>query len=84
MDDVYYNILDVYGNLQANEEQYDLLAALFIGSCTAKQKCEWGAGQIVVSGVVADYDRTVDSKCVESSYGCLYTIAEQEASNAAD
>lgn len=84
MDDVYYNILDVYGNLQTNEEQYDLLAALFIGSCTAKQKCEWGAGQIVVSGVVADYDRTVDSKCVESSYGCLYTIAEQEASNAAD
>lgn len=81
IDDIYYSIVDSYRNTQKDEDQ-DLLAALFIGMCSARQECEWGRGQIVVCGVTADSGQTVADKCFETSYGCLYTIAQQEVSDA--
>lgn len=83
VDDIYYKLVDYYG-YSKDEEDKDLLAALFIGMCSARQECQWGSGQVVVCGVVADSNQTVASKCFETSYGCLYTIAEQEVSNAAN
>lgn len=81
IDDVYYSMVENYRNAKDTEDQ-DLYAALFIGMCTARQECEWGRGQIVVCGVTADSGKTVADKCFETSYGCLYTIAQQEVSDA--
>lgn len=84
IDDVYYSLVGYYGNGTAEAEDTDMLAALVISACQEKQKFESGTNKIFVAGVVKDYTKTVKSKCFETSYGCLYTIAEQEVSNAAN
>jgi hypothetical protein len=83
-DDIYYSLVGWgYGNTGVATDQ-EMAAALYIGATEAKKQVTTGTGKILVAGCVRDFDKAVSSKCKEISYGCLYTIAEQEVSNAAD
>lgn len=80
-DDVFYDFLDVYGNKRTQDDN-DQKSALMIGMYAANRYRE--EGEILVCGLVPGYEKTVTGKCREISFGCLYTTAEQEVSNAAN
>jgi hypothetical protein len=83
-DDVYYSLVGWgYGNTGVATDQ-EMAAALYIGATEARQQISTDTGRILVAGCVQDFDKAVSSKCKEISYGCLYTIAEQEVSDAAN
>lgn len=82
VDDLYYGLLGYYSGNTLESEENDILAALMISATQGRQMMGSGSNKIFVSGAVPDYTKTVKSKCSETSYGCLYTIAEQEVSNA--
>jgi hypothetical protein len=81
-DDVYYNFVG-YRNTGTGVDE-ELAAALFVGSCEARQQIETGTGKVMAVGVVRDYEKATTGECNEVSYGCFYNIAEQEVSDAAD
>ena len=83
-DDV-YSVLS-QDNMNGNTYSYkhkDMAAALYLGLCQIRRKNDV-SGTVVVEGVTADYGKTIESRCSEISFGCLYTIAGQEVSNASD
>lgn len=82
--DIFYDLVDLYGRSSNSIEDRDLKAALYIGMCMAMQQDGLESGQIMAAGIVPDYQKTVESKCMETSYGCLYTIAEQEVTDVTD
>jgi len=53
-------------------EELTALAALGVGMLDASFDCK--DGEVLVCGVTADWEKTVDDDCSEVSYGCLYTI----------
>ena len=83
-DDV-YSVLS-QDNMNGNTYSYkhkDMAAALYLGLCQIRRKNDV-SGTVVVEGVTADYGKTIESRCSEISFGCLYTIAGQEVSNASN
>ena len=60
-----------------------MAAALYLGLCQIRRKNDV-SGTVVVEGVTADYGKTIESRCSEISFGCLYTIAGQEVSHASN
>ena len=83
-DDVYSVLSE--DNMNGNTYSYkhkDMAAALYLGLCQIRRQNDV-SGAIVVEGVTADYPKTIQSKCSEVSFGCLYTIASQEVSNASN
>ena len=83
-DDV-YNVLSE-DNMNGNTYSYkhkDMAAALYLGLCQIRRQNDV-SGAVVVEGVTGDYGKTIKSRCSEISFGCLYTIAGQEVSNASN
>ena len=83
-DDV-YSVLS-QDNMNGNTYSYkhkDMAAALYLGLCQIRRQNDV-SGTVVVEGVTADYGKTIESRCSEISFGCLYTIAGQEVSNASN
>lgn len=81
VDEAFYDFLDIYGNNQTKGDN-DLKAALMIGMNVANGSR--AAGDILVCGIVPDYEKTISGKCGEVSFGCFYTTAEQEVSDASN
>ena len=79
-DDVFYEM--VQSNRSDESERSDLKAALTIGLNTANKYRN--QGQVLICGVVPDYEKTASDKCREISIGCLYATAKQEGNNAAN
>lgn len=84
LDECYYTVTGAYDNRQTDTEDKDLRAAVFIGLLDAKKESAQGENDIVVSAVISDSEKTLKGKCSEIAYRCLYTIAKQEVTNAAD
>ena len=83
-DDV-YSVLS-QDNMNGNTYSYkhkDMAAALYLGLCQIRRQNDV-SGTVVVEGVTADYGKTIESRCSEISFGCLYTIAGQEVSHASN
>lgn len=83
-DDV-YSVLstDDYNSSGINYEHPDLVSALYLGICQVMRQNDV-SGSVVVAGTVDSYEKTVKGKCSELSFGCLYTIAKQEVSDASN
>lgn len=79
-DDVFYEM--VQSNRSDESERSDLKAALTIGLNTANKYRN--QGQVLICGVVPDYEKTASDKCREISIGCLYATAKQEGNHAAN
>ena len=75
MDDMYYNLVDYYGNLD-EDENADCLASLYIGLVDGRK--EAADKETIVAGAVRNYDKTVESDCLETSYGCLYSLVKED------
>jgi hypothetical protein len=82
-DDVYYSFVGDYYGSSGTEIDEELAAVLYTGVTSIKQRVT-DSGSIIVAGAVRDYDRATTGNCAEISYGCFYTVAEQEVSDAAD
>jgi hypothetical protein len=78
-DDIFYSFI----SYRASDSQ-EMAAALYAGVALIKQQTTIGADQVIVAGAARDYDGSTAGGCEETSYGCLYTVAEQEVSDAAD
>lgn len=80
-EDIFYDMVqqDIGGSKDKN---LDLIAALSIGVNVANG--HRNQGHALVCGVVPDYEKAASDKCREISYGCLYTIAEQEGNHASN
>lgn len=75
MDDMYYNLVDYYGDL-GEDENADCLASLYIGLLDARNQA--AESETIVAGAVRNYDKTVESDCLETSYGCLYSLVKED------
>lgn len=75
MDDMYYNLVDYYGDLD-EDENADCLASLYIGLLDARNQAT--ESETIVAGAVRNYDKTVESDCLETSYGCLYSLVKED------
>lgn len=53
----------------------DVLSALGMG--IAYSFCNEGPDKTMIIGVSEDWDKTVDDKCSETAYGCLYTVQDK-------
>ena len=76
MDDMYYNLVDYYGSSTGEDDDYDYLATLYIGLVDARN--EAADKETIVAGAVRNYDKTVESDCLETSYGCLYSLVKED------
>lgn len=84
-DNMMYDMLYYYGYHPKLEYEVDDMAALLIGMGIAEEARTGRRSQVIVTGVVKDYEKAVASKCNEISYGCLYSYIEMEAGrNASD
>ncbi len=79
--DIFYDLVNLYGWNGTSIEDRDKKSALYLGMCMAMQQDGFESDQIMVAGLVPDYRKAVKSKCAETSYGYLYTIAEQEVAD---
>ena len=85
VEDIYYNVINTYGYASNQNYEQDKMAALVTGLGVVWNQVEDGSQSVCVMGVVEDYDKTIASKCNETSFGCLYGFAELEVKdNAAD
>lgn len=85
MNDLYYNYLGMDSAVKTGDEiDTQSCAALVAGMYNVQRKMKYGAGQILICGVVPDYEKTVADKCTEISFGYLYAIVEQEVSGASN
>ena len=75
MDDMYYNLVNYYGDLD-EDENADCLASLYIGLLDARNQAT--ESETIVAGAVRNYDKTVESDCLETSYGCLYSLVKED------
>ena len=83
-DDVYTVLsADGYNSAGVTYEHPDLASALYLGLCQVMRQNDV-SNSIVVAGVADGYEKTVTGKCSERSFGCLYTIANQEVSDASN
>lgn len=62
------------------DEPTEQLAALLAGASDVMNQTGFLGNQVKVCAVVPDYDKTVKSNCREVSYGCLYTVVNQQNS----
>lgn len=60
--------------LRNNEEDIDQIAALGVGVSCASFQME--LGQVIIVGLVEDWEKAMDDNCSEVSYGCLYVNLE--------
>lgn len=74
-DDMYYNLVNYYGDLD-EDENADCLASLYIGLLDARNQAT--ESETIVAGAVRNYDKTVESDCLETSYGCLYSLVKED------
>jgi hypothetical protein len=91
-DDVYYNFVGYQYSSAAtymfsgSDEEIDqeMASALYTGVSKIRSKISGSSDKILVAGCTKDFEPATSGKCAEISYGCLYTIAEQEVSDAAN
>ena len=72
-EDVFYDMVDRF--YMASQNSYykeEHMAALYIGLMQAYESFSESAQNAILAGLVTDYDKSVDGKCMETSYGCLY------------
>ena len=72
-----YDMVGIYERPNIVCEQEDM-AALLVGLGIAERTRSAEGDQVAIVGLVKDYDKTVTSKCVEVSYGCLYSYVKAE------
>ncbi len=84
-DNLLYDMVGIYGRQPNTVYEQDDMAALLVGLGIAERTWSVEGNQIVIVGLVKDYDKTVVSKCNEVSYGCLYSYVkagvEDDAAN---
>lgn len=84
VDDISNLLVEGYtGNADVTYEHPDLAAALSIGVSQIRRQNDV-TGSVIVEGVTQQYPKTIKSKCSEMAFGCLYTLAAQEVSNASN
>ena len=79
------SMLQCYGNGtngRTDTKDTDAIGALLVGACYTAGEGTWDSNQVSIVGVVLDFTKTVDSKCKETAFGCLYTYAKQEGKDA--
>lgn len=77
-DNMLYSMVNLYGNSYDLGYEQDDMAALFIGLGLADDARPSEQSNVIIAGVIRDYEKTVADKCSETSYGCLYSYAEME------
>lgn len=62
--------------LRSDDKDIDLIAALGMGVASASFQVE--PGQVLIVGLIQDWEKTIDDNCSEVSYGCLYVTLEDK------
>lgn len=75
-EDIYYDMVDGYYRYPSNSDyREEHMAALYIGLMSAYENLSGNSKNAILAGLVTDYEKAVDGKCTEISYGCLYDYA---------
>lgn len=82
VDNLLHDMVGIYGYGRTRDYEQDDMAALFIGLGIAEEK-KTQSSAAIIAGVVRDYDKVVTDRCSEISYGCFYSYAQPEGSDAA-
>jgi hypothetical protein len=83
-DDVYYSLVDPdYGNNDVELDK-EMTSALYAGGDSIQSLISADGKSVVVAGITKNFGSQIVSDCTEYSYGCLYTVSEQEAGDAKD
>jgi hypothetical protein len=83
-DDIYYSLVDTdYGN-NGVELDKEMTSALYAGGNLVRSQIPDDGRSVGVAGITKDFKNQITSDCTEYSYGCLYTVSEQEAGDAED
>lgn len=77
-DTLVYDLANIYRNGKNDDIRRDDMAALVLGLGIAKETQPSDRPNVIIAGVVKDYEKAVTSRCSEISYGCLYSYAETE------
>lgn len=72
MHNLLYDMVGIYDRKDYPQED---MAALLIGIGSAMEK-KRDSNDIVITGVVRDYEKAVADKCSEVSYGCFYSYVQ--------
>ncbi len=78
LDNMMYDLFDLYGSAAKTTYKQDDMAALLIGLGVAKEAKPSDNHNAVVVGIVKDYEKAVADRCNETSYGCFYSYTEME------
>jgi hypothetical protein len=83
-DDIYYSLVEEDYGINGDELDKEMTAALYAGGDTVQSELSADGTNVVVAGITRDFDSQITSDCTAYSYGCLYTVSEQEVTDASD